>query len=272
MRKFVVIILHTAVAQVQEPTDKVIDKFASSLVDTLFERASGALKASLSNDADLDDSTLAKTPAVQSGSTLSARASQVPVLRSPFTSPRSSVPVSGLSPLGDFASPWAGYQRQFRVATPNAAPQENKAGIGTSKLTGLKENTAVERRKARVEGTKIGARAAKGVEEKSKAGAKDGFKKTLQLVGTGYKAAMKGKNLILKLGFSHEVEVEPWQTTKYAIDKPGTQIDITGNSKEEVGTIAARIRDIRPPEPYGGKGVRYLGEVIKLKAGKQGKK
>lgn len=102
-------------------------------------------------------------------------------------------------------------------------------------------------------------------------GVTKGFSKKLLLVGVGYKAQMQGKKLVLALGYSHPKEYEaPEGITLSCPDQ--TTIEISGIDKCLVGQAAANIREARPPEPYKGKGVRYEGEVIKLKAGKTGKK
>lgn len=102
-------------------------------------------------------------------------------------------------------------------------------------------------------------------------GVTKGFSKKLLLVGVGYKAQMQGKKLVLALGYSHPVEYEaPEGTTLTCPDQ--TTIEISGIDKCAVGQAAAKVRGFRPPEPYKGKGVRYEGETIKLKAGKTGKK
>ncbi len=98
-------------------------------------------------------------------------------------------------------------------------------------------------------------------------GAEKGWTKTLTLVGVGYRAAKQGKGLNLSLGFSHPVYFEPVEGVNVEVDKQ-TSITITGASKEDVGEMAAKIRGIRPPEPYHGKGVRYSDEVIVTKVGK----
>jgi large subunit ribosomal protein L6 len=105
------------------------------------------------------------------------------------------------------------------------------------------------------------------------AGAGTGYTKTLQLVGTGYRAELKGQNLHLALGFSHPVVFPLPQGIKAEIpgDSKGTIIILTGSDKEKMGQTAAKIRAFRPPEPYGGKGVRYQGEKVREKAGKAGK-
>jgi large subunit ribosomal protein L6 len=104
-------------------------------------------------------------------------------------------------------------------------------------------------------------------------GAATGYTKTLQLVGTGYRAEVKGKVLNLSLGFSHPVNFPIPDGVKVEIpgDSKGTIIILTGSDKEVMGQTAAKIRGFRPPEPYGGKGVRYQGEKVREKAGKAAK-
>ncbi len=98
-------------------------------------------------------------------------------------------------------------------------------------------------------------------------GVTEGFKKTLQIEGVGYRAVLSGKNLTLELGFSHKISVAPPENVQFDVPSP-TQIVVSGTDKQMVGEIAARIRAFRPPEPYKGKGVRYESEQIKRKAGK----
>ena len=101
-------------------------------------------------------------------------------------------------------------------------------------------------------------------------GVTTGFEKVLEIVGVGYRAEKQGQKIVLRIGFSHLVEVEPM---------PGITLDVEGNNrvkvsgidKETVGEMAARIRAIRPPDAYKGKGIRYAGEPVRLKAGKAGK-
>ena len=93
-----------------------------------------------------------------------------------------------------------------------------------------------------------------------------GFERTLELVGVGYRAAMKGNALSLQLGFSHDVDIAPPAGVTFAVPKQ-TEIKISGVDKQAVGEIAAKIRKIRPPEPYKGKGVRYAGENVRRKEG-----
>jgi len=99
-------------------------------------------------------------------------------------------------------------------------------------------------------------------------GVTQGYERTLELVGVGYRAAMKGSNLSMQLGFSHDVDIPPPAGVTFAVPKQ-TEIKISGIDKQVVGEIAARIRRIRPPEPYKGKGVRYQGEKVRRKEGKK---
>lgn len=102
-------------------------------------------------------------------------------------------------------------------------------------------------------------------------GVSDGFSKRLEMVGTGYRVAQKGKNLVLSVGFSHPVEVVPMDGITLAIEGNNIII-VSGTSKHLVGQMAHNIRDIKPPEPYKGKGIRYTGEHIRRKQGKTGVK
>jgi len=99
-------------------------------------------------------------------------------------------------------------------------------------------------------------------------GVTEGFEQTLELVGVGYRAALKGQALSMQLGFSHDVDVPPPAGITFVVPKQ-TEIKISGIDKQVVGEIAARIRRIRPPEPYKGKGVRYAGEKVRRKEGKK---
>lgn len=97
-----------------------------------------------------------------------------------------------------------------------------------------------------------------------------GFKKDLELVGTGYRARLQGTKLILSLGFSHEVEYTAPEGVKVMVE--GTNIiHVTGYDKQAVGQVAAILRDYKKPEPYKGKGIRYVGEIVRRKAGKAAK-
>ncbi|MGE5542362.1 MAG: 50S ribosomal protein L6 [Bacillota bacterium] len=101
-------------------------------------------------------------------------------------------------------------------------------------------------------------------------GVTKGFEKSLELVGVGYRAAKSGKKLVLTVGYSHPVEIEAPEGVEFEVPNP-TLIVVRGRDKEAVGQIAATIRDVRPPEPYQGKGIRYAGEKVRRKAGKAGK-
>jgi len=102
-------------------------------------------------------------------------------------------------------------------------------------------------------------------------GVSEGFKKELNIEGVGYRANLQGKSLVLNVGYSHPVEFEPPEGVSFEVDKSGRELTVTGIDKEVVGEIAARIRRVRPPEPYKGKGIKYVGERIRRKAGKAGK-
>jgi large subunit ribosomal protein L6 len=99
-------------------------------------------------------------------------------------------------------------------------------------------------------------------------GVTQGYEQALELVGVGYRAAMKGQALAMQLGFSHEVDIQPPAGVTFATPKQ-TEVRISGIDKQLVGETAARIRRIRPPEPYKGKGVRYAGEQVRRKEGKK---
>lgn len=99
-------------------------------------------------------------------------------------------------------------------------------------------------------------------------GVKDGFEKKLEIQGVGYRAAMQGKNIQLALGFSHDVVYEAPEGITLSVGKP-TEITVSGIDKQQVGQVAAEIREYRGPEPYKGKGVRYAGERIVRKEGKK---
>jgi large subunit ribosomal protein L6 len=102
-------------------------------------------------------------------------------------------------------------------------------------------------------------------------GVSAGFKRQLHIEGVGYRAKIEGNNLILNVGYSHPVIFEPPEGISFEVDKTGRELVVNGIDKELVGEISARIRRVRPPEPYKGKGIRYLGERVRRKAGKAGK-
>jgi len=97
-----------------------------------------------------------------------------------------------------------------------------------------------------------------------------GFEKTLEIVGVGYRAEKTGDRLVLRVGYSHPVEVAPLPGVSLAVEG-SNRIKVIGTSKEAVGQMAAEIRAVRPPDAYKGKGIRYAGEVVRLKPGKAGK-
>jgi large subunit ribosomal protein L6 len=102
-------------------------------------------------------------------------------------------------------------------------------------------------------------------------GVSTGFTKTLEVDGVGYRAEMNGNNLVLYVGYSHPVVVEPPQGISFEVETRTRQVNVKGYDFEQIGQVAANIREIRPPEPYKGKGIRYKGEHIRRKAGKSGK-
>ncbi|HHV64503.1 MAG TPA: 50S ribosomal protein L6 [Peptococcaceae bacterium] len=102
-------------------------------------------------------------------------------------------------------------------------------------------------------------------------GVTKGFSKSLDLVGVGYRASLQGKKLVLAVGKSHPVEMEPWEGIEIEVPAPN-KIIIKGIDKEKVGVFAANVREQRPPEPYKGKGIKYENEVIRRKEGKTGGK
>jgi large subunit ribosomal protein L6 len=101
-------------------------------------------------------------------------------------------------------------------------------------------------------------------------GVSKGFEKSLELIGVGYRAQKQGTKLILNVGYSHPVEIEPEKGVEVEVPS-NTKIIVKGTNKERVGALAANIRDVRPPEPYKGKGIRYEGEYVRRKEGKTGK-
>ncbi|MBC7222722.1 MAG: 50S ribosomal protein L6 [Anaerolineae bacterium] len=102
-------------------------------------------------------------------------------------------------------------------------------------------------------------------------GVSEGFRKDLEIVGVGYRAELQGQKLVLSLGYSHPVEVEPPEGITFEVERGGRKFSVLGIDKELVGEVAAKIRAKRPPEPYKGKGIRYVGEYVRMKAGKGGK-
>lgn len=103
-------------------------------------------------------------------------------------------------------------------------------------------------------------------------GVSKGFVRKLQLQGVGYRAQVKGRDLVLNVGYSHPVEITPPDGVQFAIEDKGVAVVVSGYDKEVVGNISAQIRAVRPPEPYKGKGIRYENEIVRRKAGKAGGK
>jgi large subunit ribosomal protein L6 len=102
-------------------------------------------------------------------------------------------------------------------------------------------------------------------------GVSDGFRRNLTIEGVGYRAEMRGPNLVLNVGYSHPVEIEPPQDVEITVERGAKDVTIQGIDKEVVGELAAKIRAVRPPEPYKGKGIRYADEYVRRKPGKAGK-
>ncbi len=102
-------------------------------------------------------------------------------------------------------------------------------------------------------------------------GVSTGFKKVLEIEGVGYRAELDGNDLVLYLGFSHPVKINPPSGISFEVETKTRQVSIIGFDNEQIGQLAADIRKLRPPEPYKGKGIHYLGEKIRRKAGKAGK-
>ncbi len=97
-----------------------------------------------------------------------------------------------------------------------------------------------------------------------------GYRRDLEIYGVGYRAALDGTTLVLNVGYSHSVRIEPDEGITFVVDTP-VRLAVMGINKQQVGEVAARVRRTRPPEPYKGKGIRYAGEQIRRKAGKSGK-
>jgi large subunit ribosomal protein L6 len=102
-------------------------------------------------------------------------------------------------------------------------------------------------------------------------GVSKGFERRLEIQGVGYRAAVQGKNLNMAMGYSHPVNIEPPAGITFAVEGT-TNVIVTGIDKELVGNVAAKVRAVRPPEPYKGKGIRYQGEYVRRKVGKTGGK
>ena len=144
-----------------------------------------------------------------------------------------------------------------------------KGELSTHVLTGTR--VAVEAGAAKVSADQITRNPAFGTMraniQNMVTGVTQGFSKTLEIVGTGYRAQSEGKKLVLQLGFSHPIVFDPPAGITIKVENP-TRLVISGADKWQVGQSAAEIRGFRPPEPYKGKGIKYEGEYIRRKAGK----
>jgi large subunit ribosomal protein L6 len=101
-------------------------------------------------------------------------------------------------------------------------------------------------------------------------GVSEGWKKELDIIGIGYRAEKQAKSVVFNLGYSHTIDFPIPEGIEIEVDGKANRISVSGIDRQQVGQIAADIRSLRPPEPYKGKGIRYVGEVVKIKAGKQG--
>lgn len=135
----------------------------------------------------------------------------------------------------------------------------------------MKEGTITVQRRSEEKFHRSMHGTARAVIQNMVTGVSDGFEKFLEIHGVGYRAEMEGKKMILNVGYSHPVEVDPPEGISFEVLDRNNVIRVAGYDKQVVGQIAAEIRRIRPPEPYKGKGIRYRGEYIRLKPGKAGK-
>ena len=101
-------------------------------------------------------------------------------------------------------------------------------------------------------------------------GVSEGWKKELEIIGIGYRAEKSGNAVVFSLGYSHPINFEQPEGIEIEVDSKANRITVVGIDRQQVGQVAADIRGLRPPEPYKGKGIRYVGETVKIKAGKQG--
>jgi large subunit ribosomal protein L6 len=156
-----------------------------------------------------------------------------------------------------------------RVADARVVVKGPKGELNTPVLAGT--SVAVEDGHAQVTAERITHNPAFGTMraliQNMVTGVSTGFSKTLEIVGTGYRAQMEGKRLVLQLGFSHPIHFDPPEGISIKVENP-TRLVVSGADKGLVGQAAADIRGFRPPEPYKGKGVKYEGEYIRRKAGK----
>ena len=135
----------------------------------------------------------------------------------------------------------------------------------------VKENQAIVERSSDLKSIKAKHGLVQALLTNSIIGSHEGFSKTLLLQGVGYRANKKGSQVVLSLGFSHDIPFDEPEDVKIEVQEQ-TRLIVSGIDKQRVGQIAAQIRSFRPPEPYKGKGIRYEGEIVRKKAGKAGKK
>lgn len=165
---------------------------------------------------------------------------------------------------------------EFKVDADNVVVLKGKKGTLTKKMP-LEVNIELKEREIVVE-SKGTTKTHKQMHGLSRAlifnmvkGVSEGYQKILELNGVGYRAQLKGKNIVMNLGYSHNVEIQSVEGVEYEVPNQ-TQIIVKGIDKQLVGEVAAKIRQWRKPEPYKGKGIKYSTEVIKRKEGKTGKK
>ena len=155
------------------------------------------------------------------------------------------------------------------VANERVAVKGPKGALSVHVLTGV--SVVVENNEARVVTEQITRNPAFGTMRalinNMVIGVTTGFKKVLEIQGTGYRAQADGKKLVLQLGYSHSITFLPPEGIDIKVDSP-TKLTVSGADKANVGQVAANIRAFRPPEPYKGKGIRYEGEYVRRKAGK----
>ena len=135
----------------------------------------------------------------------------------------------------------------------------------------IKDNQILITRSSEVAETRALHGTTRAVISNMVSGVSTGFERILEIDGVGYRAELNGKNLVLHMGYSHPVEMEPPEGITFDVDQKTRQIFVRGYDKELVGQIANNVRSVRPSEPYHGKGLHYLGERIRRKPGKSGK-
>jgi large subunit ribosomal protein L6 len=155
----------------------------------------------------------------------------------------------------------------FAEGPKGKVTQAIAAGIGVE----ANDNTLTITRSDDERGTRARHGLMRALIANAVAGVSQGFSKTLEVVGVGYRAEVKGRDLHMALGYSHPVVFALPQGVDVAVEK-NTRVTVTGADRQQVGQVAAEIRNLRPPDPYKGKGVRYSDERLRLKVGKAGSK